>query len=95
MTGFIKQVSRANTQAKWGSTEGIYPGFYLCVKTDGVETKRWFGDSFEMAMRNFEKACNTWLTENNGWRYTVEKSLGIAVDGRIAWGNMDLADYFC
>lgn len=85
---------KTQQKEKWGATCGISRGYYLCVRIDGTERKYWFGEQFSVAKANFDRACNQWLTEKNGWRYTIEYSHGLLVNGTVGWGNMNLADDF-
>lgn len=90
MSKFFAKYTKERLKSQWGDTSGKFIGYYLCVKLDGVETKYWFAETLSSARKNLDKACDKWLTEKNGWRYSVEYSHGLDVKGYVAWGNMDI-----
>ena len=97
MSAFIKELQQNKKKliaAQWGQTDGIAKGYYFCTKLGGIETKRWFGDTFDKALSNFEKAAATWLNDANKWKYTVEYSHGENHLGYVSWGNMDISEDF-
>lgn len=91
----VTQMKKNMKAEKWGSTTGEYRGYYLCVRVDEITTKYYFGETYNEALANFEKACDQWLTPKNGWRYWVDRSSGLDVKGCPAWGNIDIVDHFC
>lgn len=94
MSFIIELRNQKKRESLW-STTCEYRGYYLCVKVDGVETRYFFGETFHDALGNFELACDKFLTDKNGWRYSVRRHFGFDVNGRIAWGDFDLTDSFC
>lgn len=94
MSTLVKQCKNRREEPRWGAQCGLQRGYYLCVRVDGSETKHWFGETFRLAKLNLERASNTWLTEVNGWRYTIEYSHGPIANGTVGWGNLDLTDQF-
>lgn len=61
-------------------------GYYLHVKH--TDKKHWFAETFQQAALQLESVCNKHLTDTQ-YQYSVLYSLGLDVEGRIAWANAD------
>jgi hypothetical protein len=67
----------------------VKPGFYLVLPSG----ERHF-IAAEISVAAFERACDRHLSEAAGWRYWVDRLLGLDVHGRYAWANLDWTDVF-
>lgn len=65
------------------------PGYYL-VTPDGE--RRFISATLNPDALN--RLCDKHLTEETGWRYWIDRCLGVTVDQRPAWANWDHTDIF-
>jgi hypothetical protein len=64
-------------------------GFYLVLPSGARHLI-----SQELSVSAFERACDRYLCEAEGWRYWVDRLLGLDVHRRYAWSNLDWTDEF-
>lgn len=65
-------------------------GYYLVRQSDGHR----FFISKEVNPCALEHVCKQVLSDKNGYVYWIDKSLGLDVDGKPAWANIDHTDAF-
>ena len=65
------------------------PGYYL-VTPDGE--RRFISAAVNPTA--LTRLCDKHLTEETGWRYWIDRCLGVSIDGRPAWANCDHTDRF-
>lgn len=69
---------------------GVKPGFYLVRESD---EKRFFV-SRKVCNRALERTAGLALSKAQGWEYWIDRCLGLDVDGKVAWLNLDCTDSF-
>ena len=69
---------------------GVHRGYYLVRASDG---HRFYIGS-EPSEAALQRSCSAHLSEETGWDYWVDRSLGLDVSGRVAWINLDLTADF-
>lgn len=67
----------------------MQPGYYF-VTPDGE--RRFISATVNPEALN--RLCDKHLTEETGWRYWIDRCLGLTVDQRPAWANWDHTDRF-
>ena len=65
------------------------PGYYL-VTPDGE--RRFISARVEPAA--LDRMCARYLSESTGWEYWGDRCVGLTIDGRPAWVNLDQSDRF-
>lgn len=65
-------------------------GYYLVRQSDGQRT--FISNGANEA--ELEKVCKKVLSNETGWDYWIDYSLGLDVDGKPAWINIDQTDAF-
>lgn len=65
------------------------PGYYL-VTPDGE--RRFISARVDPAA--LDCMCDQYLTECTGWNYWVDRCIGLTIDYRPAWVNLDQSDRF-
>jgi len=79
-----------NTIAGANALPGVQPGYYMVRQSDRAR----FFISKKPCARSLERAAAKHLSEKVGWDYWIDHSLGLDVEGRIAWHNVDCEDAF-
>ena len=64
-------------------------GYYLVLPN---MDRHWIGGTIYDAARAIEKACDKYLSDNDGWQYWVDYCHGYDVGGNLAWANVDQSD---
>ena len=75
------------------STE-VIPGqrrrYYLVRDSD----RQRFFISRQVDQQALEQVCKRHLSDQTGWNYWIDLSLGLDVRGNVAWVNLDQTDRF-
>lgn len=88
MIKFGKETVRLTKDIKL--TNDVIKGYYL-VLPDGSHI--WFSKTVDVDA--FEKVCDKYLKESDGYQYTVERCDGMLVGtDRLAWSNLDHTNLF-
>lgn len=88
MALLITTVRRGKEAAE--EEQGTRRGYWLVRESDS----RRFFISDHVSTRALDRVCNATLSEAMGWGYWIDYCLGLDVDGRPAWTNVDLTDHF-
>ena len=64
-------------------------GYYLVLPSGD---RHWIGESVYDAARDLEKACDKYLSANDGYEYWVDYCYGYDVKNNLAWANIDQTD---
>ena len=65
-------------------------GYYLVV----LDERHYLGETIHNARNSLNKACDKYLTPDNGFNYWIDFYYGIDIKGYDAWMNLDNTDNF-
>ena len=71
------------------SAHEVIRGYYLVLPSGD---RHWIGETIYEAARAIEKACDKYLSAEEGYEYWVDYCLGYDVKGNLAWANVDQSD---
>ena len=67
----------------------VIRGYYLVLPN---KDRHWIGETIHEAARAIEKACDKYLSANDGYEYWVDYCHGYDVKNNLAWANVDQSD---